>query len=1128
MPKIVDNVEIKQDFEGMLRRALERIIQLYTDKSHFVYELLQNAEDAGAKSIKFVQYADRLEVFHDGKPFTEQNLKSLCDIGASDKAGDLNQIGEFGVGFKSVFGICQTVKLYSEAQNYKGDDYPEGRTFAKKILDFVKPVTIDFEPLPLAYTTRFVFPFAVGENFSGYSTVEELSSELSKKLQNLGVTTLLFMKNLEAIEYRIETEEKTVEGQYLLEKKVINDHCCLASALGDSNAEGKDDQSYQLIHYLKFSRPISGQAERTVDIAFPVKLLDDGTYECVKPHDPYISVYFPTETESKLGFIVQGPYRTTPNRSSIPSNDKDNIRLANETATLLEEALLELRDAGMLNMSFIKALPLNSNVFAHFNLFYPLFEKVRKLFHHERIIPTYSGKYVTAKEAKIPRPERLLTLFSDELLTSLHADGTKYKWLGAFLTETNPEYEHVYRYLVNELKIAVIRPENLRLYFDKNPLFLPQRSNDWLVELYSVYENVSAAFAKNKNEANTLTCKIIKTTTGEFVSPCRRADNKQLIDNVFLFSEGIDDPDIHFVDPELYERCRDFFDIVLRIQKPNEYEFFIKDIRRRYNENYEFNAEKHVEDYKKLIRYYKHDEYRAEIESLIQDCFLVRCTDGVMRSPYMVRIYLSVNSDGIDIENYLKNIANGIHFVDSDFYLTYGINLDQLCEVGIQNTIMVNDRVKKGAYNAGREWWTTGDFCWKLSIEYIKDVLKYISNHPTARDSVSKSVTIFHLLLQHESKLVGRVYVGSHSVPNKENETCELLKILRRETILDWNGKWLYTLGGELVSPHEVTRYDISSKYCAKETNTAVFDLLGFKKAEKDELEEIKKTIPSDKFEALLEYELKMRFGLSLKDIEKGERSQEPTVSEAEQYPFPIARVKNRETLRKHAAEMLCFANPVKYEHVVRRIRISNRPKEIRSYLLNMYRYDGVFLYACQLCHDSCPTPETAEIFNKPDTELDPINLCLCPNCAAKYRSYRNNPSMMEALRDQIFKLEERELGEDYVEIPIGDECLWFTHIHFAEIQELLRLSEEVQNQGKKNSDEIESPVSDDEKSGMAVYSELIGKKLTRMDGFEAEVIAVDATYLTCNVLKGAKAGQETKIQISFFLSNRGVYTIKE
>jgi hypothetical protein len=78
------------------------------------------------------------------------------------------------------------------------------------------------------------------------------------------------------------------------------------------------------------------------------------------------------------------------------------------------------------------------------------------------------------------------------------------------------------------------------------------------------------------------------------------------------------------------------------------------------------------------------------------------------------------------------------------------------------------------------------------------------------------------------------------------------------------------------------------------------------------------------------------------------------------------------------------------------------------------------------------------------------------------------------------------------------------------------------------NTDEIESPVSDDEKSGMAVYSELIGKKLTRMDGFEAEVISVDSEYLTCTILKGAKAGQETKIQLSFFLSHRNVYKMVE
>ena len=94
---IADQVLQRQDKDGMLRRALERIIQLYTDKSHFVYELLQNAEDCGASKIKFFQYEDRLEVLHDGRPFSLNNLQGLCDIGKSDKINDLNQIGEFGI-----------------------------------------------------------------------------------------------------------------------------------------------------------------------------------------------------------------------------------------------------------------------------------------------------------------------------------------------------------------------------------------------------------------------------------------------------------------------------------------------------------------------------------------------------------------------------------------------------------------------------------------------------------------------------------------------------------------------------------------------------------------------------------------------------------------------------------------------------------------------------------------------------------------------------------------------------------------------------------------------------------------------------------------------------------------------
>ena len=61
---IADQVLQRQDKDGMLRRALERIIQLYTDKSHFVYELLQNAEDAGATKIQTCGASRRASVLY--------------------------------------------------------------------------------------------------------------------------------------------------------------------------------------------------------------------------------------------------------------------------------------------------------------------------------------------------------------------------------------------------------------------------------------------------------------------------------------------------------------------------------------------------------------------------------------------------------------------------------------------------------------------------------------------------------------------------------------------------------------------------------------------------------------------------------------------------------------------------------------------------------------------------------------------------------------------------------------------------------------------------------------------------------------------------------------------------------
>ena len=267
---IADKILQNQDRDGMLRRSLERIVQLYTDKSHFVYELLQNAEDAEATKIRFVQYPDRMEVMHDGKSFTTENLQGLCDIGQSDKVNDLNQIGEFGVGFKSVFGICETVRLYSSPRNKELAD--NCQPFAVEIKDFTKPVDIPAVEVPTGYTTLFVFPYSVGFQFSGFKNLVTLNEAITKRLKNLGVTTLLFMRHLELIEYEIKMPGKEASGEYLLDAEPINDHCTRVSAI-----EAEDNKTDVSLSFIKFSMPIDSRvSNRTIDIAFTTTTDKDG------------------------------------------------------------------------------------------------------------------------------------------------------------------------------------------------------------------------------------------------------------------------------------------------------------------------------------------------------------------------------------------------------------------------------------------------------------------------------------------------------------------------------------------------------------------------------------------------------------------------------------------------------------------------------------------------------------------------------------------------------------------------------------------------------------------------------------------------------------------------------------
>ena len=309
---------------------------------------------------------------------------------------------------------------------------------------------------------------------------------------------------------------------------------------------------------------------------------------------------------------------------------------------------------------------------------------------------------------------------------------------------------------------------------------------------------------------------------------------------------------------------------------------------------------------------------------------------------------------------------------------------------------------------------------------------------------------------------------------------------------------------------------------------------MGFKKTDADELEAIKKDIPQDKLDALLDFELKNRFGIGLSEIKEiGVVTGSGTgVTETEDpeddFIFPVARVKNWNTLRKHVAEVLSFAEPVKFGFVIRHIRISNKPKEARSYLMNMYRYTNASKYACQLCHDATSDFKAIQLFpDEKKFELDAMHICLCPNCEPKYKRISHKKDVMASLMNDFFTIEESP-DDDCVAMTVEDEQLWFTHIHFAEIRELLKLIKEIES--RKPTEEAMDATNEGEESAMSVYDALVGKIISRKDGFRGQIESIVGEFAVVKILPPIrevdKGKESVKVGIQYIIDPK-IYTME-
>jgi hypothetical protein len=160
------------------------LTDLYPDNAHFIYELLQNAEDTQADAVRFTLSKEDIRFEHNGKRlFSLKDVESITSIGVSTKRNDPTNIGKFGVGFKAVFAYTNTPEINS------GD-------FQFKIKNLVIPESLQNTVNDGA--TSFIFPFDNPKKDPAQA-VKEINRGLSALTDN----TLLFLNHIREIEYRL-------------------------------------------------------------------------------------------------------------------------------------------------------------------------------------------------------------------------------------------------------------------------------------------------------------------------------------------------------------------------------------------------------------------------------------------------------------------------------------------------------------------------------------------------------------------------------------------------------------------------------------------------------------------------------------------------------------------------------------------------------------------------------------------------------------------------------------------------------------------------------------------------------------------------------------------------------------
>jgi hypothetical protein len=434
----------------------------YDDRTHFIFELLQNAEDAigrrgdtaGPRKVTFALTPGRLTLSHFGKPFDEADVRGVCGIAESTK--DQRSIGRFGIGFKSVYTFTDRPEIHSGDEDFAVENYVQPKAVGRSAREQGE--------------TQIILPLRLEDGAAW--------QEIAAGFQHLGPGALLFLRHIDEIHWSV---DGGASGVYLRSApESLGSGVQRVTLIGHESDKPEVDQNWLVFHRDVFSA--TREKVGRVEVAFSLVPVRDapGRWSVEQVAASPLVVFFPTVVSTNLGFLVQGQYRTTPSRDNIPRNEPWNQGLVQQTASLVVDAVRWMRDDGMLDTSALRCLPTDRARFPEGAMFAPIFDAVRQAFFDEALLPRFDGGFVSAPQARLARTQELRDLFSAEQVELLFG-GKGSAWLTGDITQDKaPELR---KYLLQELQIPEITPDQVVLKLGKE--FLEAQPDEWITRLYA-------------------------------------------------------------------------------------------------------------------------------------------------------------------------------------------------------------------------------------------------------------------------------------------------------------------------------------------------------------------------------------------------------------------------------------------------------------------------------------------------------------------------------------------------------------------------------------------------------------------------------------------------------------------